>query len=319
MFKPLALAALIWFGVACLAPASAQDQVRAPKLRSNAAIVIDQDGHSEVLSKNAEVVTPIASITKLMTAMVVLDKELPLDEELEITHDDLDFIKGTHSRLRLGTVLSRGELLKLALMASENRAASALGRYYPGGSTAFVVAMNRKAAALGMKDTHFVDSTGLNPENVSTANDLAKLVSAAFHYRLIRDFTTSESHYVEMPRGSRYRVLTFNNSNGLIRSSSWDIGLSKTGYISEAGRCLVMQASIAEKPFIIVLLDSWGKLSRMADANRIKHWIERREGAREPAQHHASTSDVRRVSARVSRTIRSRYGHSRAAERARRM
>ena len=245
-----------------------------PKLRSSSVLVVDQEQGEVIFGKNVGAVQPIASITKLMTAMVVLDAKLPLDESIEIVHDDLDFVKGTHSRLQVGTVLTRGEMLKLALMASENRAAAALGRSYPGGIGAFVEAMNRKAAELGMNDTRFVDSTGLNPQNVSTAQDLVKLVEAGYSYEVIRDFTTSESHIVEVEGRSRNRLVSFNNSNRLVRSSSWDIGLSKTGYISEAGRCLVMQAKIAARPVIIVLLDSWGKLSRIADANRIKQLVE---------------------------------------------
>lgn len=254
----------------------------APRLESNAAIVIDQEQGSALYAKNARAVMPIASITKLMTAIVVLDARLPLDESLEVTHEDLDFVKGTRSRLGTGTVLTRREMLKLALMASENRAASALGRHYPGGFPAFVSAMNRKARELGMRDTRFVDSTGLNPDNVSTAQDLVRLVEAGLRYPVIRDFTTSESHYVEVDEGRRSRVLSYNNSNGLVRARNWDIGLSKTGYISEAGRCLVMQAQIAAKPVIIVLLDSWGKMSRIADANRIRHWLEGETRVREP-------------------------------------
>jgi len=266
----LLLAAPAWAGKV------SDNRVNAPlRLQSNSVIVVDQEQGEAIYGKNVGAVQPIASITKLMTAMVVLDAKLPLDEPIEIVHDDLDFVKGTHSRLQVGTVLSRGEMLKLALMASENRAAAALGRSYPGGIGAFVEAMNRKAAELGMDDTRFVDSSGLNPQNVSTAQDLVKLVSAGYEYPVIRDFTTSESHIIEVEGRSRSKLMSFNNSNRLVRSSSWDIGLSKTGYISEAGRCLVMQAKISTRPVIIVLLDSWGKLSRIGDANRIKQWVER--------------------------------------------
>jgi len=284
-----------------------------PRLESNAAIVIDQEQGSALFSKNPEAVMPIASITKLMTAIVVLDARLPLDEELEVTYEDLDFIKGTRSRLGTGTVLTRGEMLKLALMASENRAASALGRHYPGGFPAFVAAMNRKARELGMRDTRFVDSTGLNPDNVSTAQDLVRLVEAGLKHPLIREFTTSESHFVALDNGARNRVLTFNNSNGLVRAGNWDIGLSKTGYIAEAGRCLVMQAQIATKPVIIVLLDSWGKISRMADANRIKHWIEGEMGVRPPQMVRVHAS--RGTNARGSRYIRTRHDGRRPSTR----
>ncbi len=278
-----------------LANPAGANQDRPPRLASSSVIVVDQEEGTPLFAKNTEAVTPIASITKLMTAIVVLDAKLPLDEPLVVAHEDMDFVKGTRSRLQVGTELTRGEMLKLALMASENRAASALGRNYPGGIGAFIEAMNRKARELGMENTRFVDSTGLNPGNVSTAQDLVRLVEAGMHYPVIRDFSTSTSHVVEVDGGRRSRLVAFNNSNGLVRQRSWDIGLSKTGYISEAGRCLVMQAKIATRPVIIVLLDSWGKLSRMADANRIKHWIEREiEGV----------SSVEVVEARPVRTAR---------------
>jgi serine-type D-Ala-D-Ala endopeptidase (penicillin-binding protein 7) len=248
------------------------------KLRSAAALVVSQD-HGELLyAKNTDAVMPIASITKLMTAMVVLDSGLPLEEEVTIEPGDVDVLKGTRSRLKVGVMLTRRELLKLALMASENRAAAALARAYPGGVSTFVQAMNAKARELGMRDTRFLDSTGLNPGNVSTAHDLALMVHGGYQYPLIREFTTSESHRIATT-DRRHRVVAFRNSNGLVRSHHWEIGLSKTGYISEAGRCLVMQATIAAKPVIIVLLDSWGKLSRIADANRIKRWVERLDPA----------------------------------------
>lgn len=245
------------------------------KLASAAALVIDQDKGQLLYGKNIHAIQPIASITKLMTAMVVLDAKLRLDQQIRIDHDDVDLLKGTRSRLQVGTLLTRRELLRLALMASENRAASALGRVYPGGTNAFIAAMNRKATALGMRETRFLDSSGLNPGNVSTAQDLAILVNASYQYPLIRHFTTSESYEVEMPaKRQRSRLVEFRNSNGLVRAGSWDIGLSKTGYISEAGRCLVMQATIAARPVIIVLLDSWGKMTRVGDANRVKRWLE---------------------------------------------
>ena len=288
-----------------------------PRLESNAVLVIDQEQGEAIYAKNPRAIMPIASITKLMTAVVVLDAKLPLDELIDVGYEDLDFIKGTHSRLGIGTVLSRGEMLKLALMASENRAASALGRHYPGGTSAFVAAMNRKAQELGMRDTRFVDSTGLNPDNVSTAQDLVKLVEAGYQHTAIRDFTTSSSHLVAVDGSSRSRVLSFNNSNGLVRAGQWDIGLSKTGYISEAGRCLVMQARIATKPVIIVLLDSWGKLSRLADANRIKHWIESDMGFVDnlpPAR-----SVMVRTGGRVSKVIRVRSPEPRRLRSTRRM
>jgi D-alanyl-D-alanine endopeptidase (penicillin-binding protein 7) len=293
---------LLW-----VAPAGA-GQDRSPRLASSSVIVVDQQEGTALFAKNTDTVTPIASITKLMTAMVVLDARLPLEEPLFVDHEDMDFVKGTRSRLQVGTTLTRGEMLKLALMASENRAASALGRNYPGGIGAFVEAMNRKARDLGMRDTRFVDSTGLNPGNVSTAQDLVRLVEAGMRYPLIRSFSTSTSHVVEVDSGdSRSRLVAFNNSNGLVRRGDWDIGLSKTGYIAEAGRCLVMQARIAARPVIIVLLDSWGKLSRVADANRIKQWIELEiTGA-------SSTRVADARPARVQRTVKTRATASRSS------
>lgn len=246
-------------------------RVQKLSLRSSSVAVVDQDTDSPVYEKNSDKVAPIASLTKLMTAMVVLDAKLPLDEILPVDSEDMDQVKGTHSRLRFGVQLSRADLLHLALMASENRAAAALGRAYPGGLSAFVTAMNNKAAAIGMNQTHFVDSTGLRSENVSTAGDLVKMVRAAYGYDLIREYTTSSSYTVE-PVGMR-RPLEYRNSNRLVSNPDWDIGLSKTGFIAEAGRCLVMQAKISSKPLIIVLLDSAGYLTRIADANRIKKWI----------------------------------------------
>jgi D-alanyl-D-alanine endopeptidase (penicillin-binding protein 7) len=236
-------------------------------------LVLDQQSGTPLFAKNTDQVMPIASITKLMTAMVVLDSGLPLLETVSIDNPDVDRIKGSRSKLKVGTTLMRAEMLKLALMASENRAASALARNYPGGTQAFVAAMNEKAAELGMMNSRFVDATGLNPGNVSTADDLAIMVDAAHKYPLIREYTTSDSFRIESEE-KRRRALSYVNSNRLIKSQQWEIGLSKTGYISEAGRCLVMQAMIADKPTIIVLLDSWGKMSRIGDANRIKRWIE---------------------------------------------
>jgi D-alanyl-D-alanine endopeptidase (penicillin-binding protein 7) len=240
-------------------------------LKSANALVMEQDGQRVLYAKNVEAVVPIASITKLMTALVVLEANLPLDEQVTIDKADVDSIKGTRSRLRIGTVLTRGDLLKLALMASENRAAAALTRAYSGGSPAFVAAMNHKAVELGMWRTRFVDGTGLSSENVSTARDLAQLVAATYRQPLIREYTTETSHTITLENG---RLLKYGNSNRLVSNSGWDIGLSKTGYISEAGRCLVLQAKISTTPVIIVLLDSWGKLTRIGDANRIKRWIE---------------------------------------------
>ena len=240
-------------------------------VKSTSALVLDQAGQRVLYSKNIDWVVPIASITKLMTALIVLESRLPLDEPIKITNDDRDGLKGTRSRLTVGMSISRDDLLRLALMASENRAAAALSRAYPGGTPAFVAAMNRKAAELGMWRTRFVDGTGLSHGNVSNAQDLARLVGAAYRHPLIREYTTDTQHTVQLPRG---RKMQFTNSNRLVRNAGWDIGLSKTGYISEAGRCLVMQAQIADTPVIIVLLDSWGHLTRIGDANRIKKWME---------------------------------------------
>lgn len=240
-------------------------------LRSSSVLVVDQTDGRTLYAKNTQNVVPIASITKLMTALVVLGAELDLDERITITEADVDEIKGTHSRLKIGITLTRSELLRLALMSSENRAAAALSRVYPGGTAAFVPAMNRKALELGMAHTRFVDGTGLSSDNVSTAEDLVKLVEAAYRYPLVREFTTHPAHTLVLANG---RALQYRNSNGLVKNPSWHIGLSKTGYISEAGRCLVIQATIASAPMVIVLLDSWGKYSRIGDANRIKKWIE---------------------------------------------
>jgi len=241
-------------------------------LRSQAALILDAEHGRILFHKNADAVLPIASITKLMTAIVVLDANLPLTEEIIIEDADVDILKNTRSRLRVGSSLVRRDMLRLALMSSENRAAAALGRTYPGGISAFVEAMNRKAFELGMGNSYFVDSTGLNSANVSTARDLAKLVDAAEDYDIIREFSTTAKHAVVF--GDEDRSLQFVNSNNLIRSGSWDIGVSKTGFLNEAGRCLVMQAKITGKTIIIILLDSWGKNTRIGDANRIKKWME---------------------------------------------
>jgi D-alanyl-D-alanine endopeptidase (penicillin-binding protein 7) len=203
----------------------------------------------------------------------VLDANLPLDEPIEITTDDIDLVKNTHSKLPIGSRLRRDDLMRLALMASDNRAASALGRSYPGGIDAFVAAMNAKAQSLGLTQTHYVDSSGLSPQNVSSPADLGRLVAAASSYELIREYTTTSAVSVQLPDSKR--KLSFVNTNALVRHSDWKIGLSKTGYINEAGKCLVMQAMIANQPVVIVLLDSWGRLTRVADANRIRHWLER--------------------------------------------
>lgn len=238
-------------------------------LKSSVALVIDQDTDQVLLSKNPHAVLPIASITKLMTGLVVTEAHQSLDEVLTITQDDVDTEKGSSSRLLVGTQLTRGEMLHLALMSSENRAANALGRHYPGGLPAFVQAMNAKAQLLGMHDTRYVEPTGLSSNNQSSARDLAVLVKAAYQHPILRELTTSTDASVAVGR----RQLQFHTTNGLVRNPSWDIGLQKTGYISEAGRCLVMQAQLAGRKLIMVLLDSAGKYSRIGDAERIRKWL----------------------------------------------
>lgn len=238
-------------------------------LKSSVALVVDQDTNEVLFSKNPQAVLPIASITKLMTALVVTEANQPLDEMLTITQDDVDTEKNSRSRLTVGTRLSRIEMMHLALMSSENRAAHALGRNYPGGLEAEVAAMNRKARELGMNDTRYVEPTGLSSSNQSSARDLAVLVKAAYQYDLIRSLSTSPEYEVDIGR----RQLTFHTTNALVRSPEWTIGLQKTGYISEAGRCLVMQAALAGRNLILVLLDSAGTYSRVADAERLRRWL----------------------------------------------
>jgi serine-type D-Ala-D-Ala endopeptidase (penicillin-binding protein 7) len=247
-----------------------------PNVQSSGVLVFDPNSGQTLFAKNADQVTPIASITKLMTAMVVLDAKLSLEEPIQLTTEDIDLLKNTHSRLPVGSHFRRDDLLRLALMASDNRAASALGRNYPGGITAFVAAMNAKALSLGLTQTHYVDSSGLSPANVSSPQDLAKLVAAAARYPLIKEYSTTGAVNVTLPDGKR--KINFVNTNQLVRNSDWQIGLSKTGYINEAGKCLVMQAMIANQPVVIVLLDSWGRLTRVGDANRIRKWLERNPG-----------------------------------------
>lgn len=239
-------------------------------VQSGSALVIEQGGSEPIYEKNANMVMPIASITKVMTAMVVIDSTPNLQESISISSEDIDTLRRSHSRLQVGAVVTRETALLLALMSSENRAANALARHYPGGMRAFLLAMNNKAKAIGMKNTRFEDPTGLTSNNVSTAHDLAKMVAAAHRYPLIREYSTTAEAKAEVSG----RILAFHNTNRLVGSSAWDIGLSKTGYIHEAGKCLVMQARVADKPVLIVLLDSSGKLTRIGDANRIKRWME---------------------------------------------
>ncbi len=251
---------------------SALAQQNSLNLKSHAVMVFDTQNNHIIYDKNVDNIMPIASITKLMTAMVILDAQLSLSEKLKIDSDDVDKIKNTRSRLQVGASFARHELLRLALMSSENRAAAALGRTYPGGTQEFVKAMNKKAYKLGMNDSYFVEPTGLSVANVSTARDLAKMVAVAYDYNIIREFSTTTKHVVT-PR-NRKNKLQFVNSNSLVRSNNWKIAVSKTGFLNEAGRCLVMQAKITGKPIVIVLLNSWGKNTRIGDANRVRKWME---------------------------------------------
>lgn len=267
---PATLLALALISVPALARPRAPTDAHEPRIRSQAALVLDQESGEILLGKNAQSKLPIASLTKLMTAIVMLDAELDPEELIPVTQADVDRLRRSRSRLQVGTVLTRDELLHLALMASENRAASALANSYPGGKEAFVMAMNLKAQLLGMSGTRFEDATGLSGRNVSTAQDLAKLVHAAHAYIKIREYSTSPSYQVRVGR----RTMRFGNTNRLTLNSRWDIGLSKTGYIAEAGRCLAMQMTLAGRSVIIVLLDSWGKYTRVSDAIRIRQWLE---------------------------------------------
>ena len=239
-------------------------------LKSSVALIIDQDTKEILLSKNDHAVLPIASLTKLMTGLLISQARLPMDQLITITQDDIDTEKGSSSRLMVGTTLTRREMLHLALMSSENRAANALGRTYPGGLSLFVAQMNSKARALGMKDTRYVEPTGLSSNNQSSAHDLAILVNVAHSDPVLREFSTSPGYEVAVGN----RTLQYNNTNRLVHSPSWDIGLQKTGYISEAGRCLVMQTEVAGRKLIMVFLDSAGKFSRLADAERVRQWVE---------------------------------------------
>jgi serine-type D-Ala-D-Ala endopeptidase (penicillin-binding protein 7) len=243
-----------------------------PDLRSESFLIVDQRSGEDLLARNADRVAPIASITKLMTAMVVLDRQQPLSEMLLVTEEDRDRLRKSRSRLPIGSRLSRENLLRLALMSSENRAASALSRNYPGGQAAFAKAMNDKARALGMRRSRFVEGTGLSADNVSTARDLSLLLKAASAYPLIRQFSTETDHTVALARGQR----AFRNTNPLVKDPKWEISLSKTGYIEEAGRCLVMQTWMRGRPVLVVLLDSFGSRTRTADARRLQKWLAQR-------------------------------------------
>jgi serine-type D-Ala-D-Ala endopeptidase (penicillin-binding protein 7) len=239
-------------------------------LHSSVALVVDQDTHEVLYRKNDHAVLPIASLTKLMTGLVIAESNLSMDEPIRITQDDVDTEKGSSSRLAVGTVLSRGDLMHLSLMSSENRAANALGRTFPGGMDNFVDRMNARAKQLGMKDTRYVEPTGLSSRNQSSAGDLAVLVAVAYKEPMLRELSTSHGREVEVGR----RTLQYNNTNRLVKNPAWDIGLQKTGYIYEAGRCLVMQTQVSGRKLIMVFLDSAGKLSRLGDAERVRQWLE---------------------------------------------
>ena len=241
-----------------------------PRLKSNAVLIVDQSTQKVLYSRNADIAHPIASITKLMTALVVLDAKQSLDEPITLSEEDRDWPRGAFSRLAIGTTLTRGDLMHLALMASENRAAHALGNHYPGGIKAMVAAMNAKAAKLGMVSAHFVEPTGLSSDNVASPADLSKLVMAAAKNPTIRDYSTDPSYTVRVHK----HLVVFNNTDNLVKSPSWNIVVQKTGYITEAGKCLVMNAVIENRSIVIVLLDSFGKYTRVADAQRIKAWME---------------------------------------------
>jgi serine-type D-Ala-D-Ala endopeptidase (penicillin-binding protein 7) len=241
-----------------------------PKLKSGSVLIVDQSNSSVLYSRNSDVAAPIASITKLMTALVVLDAKQPLDEPIRITDADRDFPKAAFSRLTVGTTLTRGDLMHLALMSSENRAAHALGNNYPGGMRAMVAAMNAKAKALGMTSSYFVDPTGLSSQNVASPEDLSKLVIAASKNRIIREYSTDKNYVVRVQR----HMVEFRNTDNLVANPTWNIIVQKTGYIAEAGKCLVMAAVIEGRSVVIVLLDSFGKYTRVADAQRVKTWME---------------------------------------------
>jgi len=274
--KPVVVASVAASSAAAIAsqstPAIEQNKSIANtlNLESKAALVINSATGEVLYGKNTDQPVPIASITKLMTVMVVLDAKLPLDEAITITEDDIDRMRNTSSRLRVGSVLSRAELMLLALMSSENRAAHALARTYTGGESAAIAAMNRKAHALGMTQTRFEDGTGLNSHNVASPKDLVAMVKTANTYPLIRRFSTTGGHAVAI----KDSIQQFNNTNMLVKNPDWEIGVSKTGYINEAGKCLVMQAKIKSTPVVIVLMDSWGKYTRIGDAQRVKKWLE---------------------------------------------
>jgi serine-type D-Ala-D-Ala endopeptidase (penicillin-binding protein 7) len=275
--RPLPLRAILGVLLGFVAFHATARDVRDPKLMSSSVLVVDQSDSSVLYSRHSDVAAPIASITKLMTALVVLDAKQSLDEPIQITDADRDFPKAAFSRLTVGATLTRGDLMHLALMSSENRAAHALGNNYPGGMHAMVAAMNAKAAALGMTNSHFVDPTGLSSENVASPEDLTKMVIAASKNRTIREYSTDKNYSVRV----RKHLVEFHNTDNLVANPTWNIIVQKTGYITEAGKCLVMAAVIEGRSVVIVLLDSLGKYTRVADAKRIKSWMEANAGARQ--------------------------------------
>jgi serine-type D-Ala-D-Ala endopeptidase (penicillin-binding protein 7) len=266
----VALRAVAGLLLAALAVQVSAKAIRDPQLKSSSVLIIDKSDSSVLYSRHADVAMPIASITKLMTALVVLDAKQPLNESIQLTDADRDISKGAFSRLAVGTTLTRGDLMHLALMSSENRAAHALGNNYPGGMPAMVAAMNAKAVKLGMTNAHFVDSNGLSSLNVASPSDLSKLVIAASHNPTIREYSTDSHYAVKVHR----RLVEFHNTDNLVANPTWNIVVQKTGYITEAGKCLVMEAVIEGRSIVIVLLDSFGKYTRVADAKRIKSWME---------------------------------------------
>jgi len=266
----LPLRALAGLFLGLLAFQATAKNIGDPKLKSGSVLIVDQSDSSVLYSRNSDVAAPIASITKLMTALVVLDAKQPLDEPIQITEADRDLPKAAFSRLTVGTTLTRGDLMHLALMSSENRAAHALGNNYPGGMPAMVAAMNAKAKALGMNNAHFVDPTGLSSQNVASPEDLSKLVIAASKNRTIREFSTDRNYSVRVHK----HLVEFRNTDNLVANPTWNIIVQKTGYIAEAGKCLVMAAVIEGRSVVIVLLDSFGKYTRVADAQRVKTWME---------------------------------------------
>ncbi|MFM9882544.1 MAG: D-alanyl-D-alanine endopeptidase [Burkholderiales bacterium] len=266
---PSPFAVILALLVFALVP-TARSGTAAPEVRSGAAFVIDDESGTVLFAKNALSVQPIASITKLMTAMVVLDAKLDPDERIQIIENDKSRVKWASSRLRVGSILSRDDLLRIALMASENRAASALARTYPGGETALLAAMNLKAKNMGLASTRFDDPTGLSSGNVSTASELATLVRMARRYPIVSEYSTLHEHTVK----TKYGAMAFANTNRLVRGNNWNIDLSKTGFIAEAGRCLVMHLSVGTRPVTLVLLDASGRFTPFADAQRIRRWLE---------------------------------------------